>query len=598
MRAYFTGLVVAGVLATHLSAQDAQVWVQIEAQPTLAEAQERLRDYSRNLSNVNGFTLESGWHAVALGPYSPDDAAQLLRTLRRDGLIPRDSFVALGGNFARQIWPIGGSAVRPVQPIAPLPEAETALVAPEPEAPGVVAESEPETPAIVAEPEPIVEPDETPREARQSERLLSRPDREALQVALKWAGTYTAAIDGSFGRGTRGAMALWQEQNGYEPTGVLTTLQRAALLEAYNAVLDGMGLANLRDDAAGIEMTLPLGVVEFARYEPPFVQYDATGDIGARVLLISQAGDQDTLFGLYDIMQTLEIVPLDGPRERKNASFELQGENDEIVSYTQAELRNGQIKGFTLIWPAGDEERRTRILDEMKASFQSVEGVLDPGLGDAGAGQAPDLVAGLEIRKPVSVRSGFYVSDDGAVVTSGDDLGSCARITLDELYEAKLAATDAASNVAVLTPSEPLSPAQVAAFQQSVPRLQSDVAVAGYPYGGALGAPTLTFGKLADIRGLNGEEALDRLALSTLPGDAGGPVIDGAGTVLGMLLPRPEGDRQLPAEVSFSADAAAIKIVLDQAGVSYSATDAVAVKAPEDLTEIGMGMTVLVSCWD
>ena len=591
MRGYFTGLVVAGIFATQVVAQDVQVWVQIEAQPTLAEAQERLRDYASALPNVNGFTLESGWHAVALGPYAPDDAAQLLRTLRRDGLIPRDSFVALGNNFARQIWPIGGAAVRPVQPIAPLPEPETDIVAPAPDL-------APDAPVVIAEPEPVIVPDESPREARQSEQPLSRPDREAWQIALKWAGTYTAAIDGSFGRGTRSAMALWQEQNGFEPTGVLTTRQRAALLGAYNAVLDGMGLTNIREEAAGIEMTLPMGVVDFARYEPPFVQYNATGELEAQLLLISQAGDQDTLFGLYDIMQTLEIVPLDGPRERRNSSFELQGEDEDIVSYTQAELRNGRIKGFTLIWPAGDEDRRTRILDEMKASFQPIEGVLDPALGDAGAGQAPDLVAGLEIRKPVSVRSGFYVSSDGAVVTSGADLGACARITLDELYEAEVAVNDAQSNVAVLTPSEPLAPAQVAAFQQGVPRLQSDVAVAGYPYGGALGAPTLTFGKLADIRGLNGEETLDRLALSSLPGDAGGPVIDGAGTVLGMLLPRPTGDRQLPAEVSFSADASAIKGVLEKAGISYAASDAIAVKAPEDLTKIGMGMTVLVSCWD
>ena len=591
MRGYFTGLVVAGIFATQVVAQDVQVWVQIEAQPTLAEAQERLRDYASALPNVNGFTLESGWHAVALGPYAPDDAAQLLRTLRRDGLIPRDSFVALGNNFARQIWPIGGAAVRPVQPIAPLPEPETDIVAPAPDL-------APDAPVVIAEPEPVIVPDESPREARQSEQLLSRPDREALQIALKWAGTYTAASDGAFGRGTRGAMARWQEQSGFEPTGVLTTRQRAALLGAYNAVLDGMGLANIREEAAGIEMALPMGVVDFARYEPPFVQYNATGELEAQVLLISQAGDQDTLFGLYDIMQTLEIVPLDGPRERRNSSFELQGENEDIVSYTQAELRNGRIKGFTLIWPAGDEDRRTRILDEMKASFQPIEGVLDPALGDAGAGQAPDLVAGLEIRKPVSVRSGFYVSSDGAVVTSGADLGACARITLDELYEAEVAVNDAQSNVAVLTPSEPLAPAQVATFQQGVPRLQSDVAVAGYPYGGALGAPTLTFGKLADIRGLNGEETLDRLALSSLPGDAGGPVIDGAGTVLGMLLPRPTGDRQLPAEVSFSADASAIKGVLEEAGISYAASDAIAVKAPEDLTKLGMGMTVLVSCWD
>ena len=37
---------------------------------------------------------------------------------------------------------------------------------------------------------------------------------------------------------------------------------------------------------------------------------------GVRVLLISQSGDQGTLFGLYDIMQTLEIVPMEGPRDR------------------------------------------------------------------------------------------------------------------------------------------------------------------------------------------------------------------------------------------------------------------------------------------
>ena len=590
MRAYFTGLFVAGVLAAQASAQDAQVWVQIEAQPTLFEAQERLRDYARSLPNVNGFTLDSGWHAVALGPYSPAEAGLLLRTLRRDGLIPRDSFVAVGGNFSRQIWPIGGGMIQPLQPLVPAPTDETAQPLADP-APVVTAEPEPI-------PEPIAEPDETPQQARQSERLLSRPDREALQVALKWAGTYNAAIDGSFGRGTRAAMGLWQDQNGFEPTGILTTKQRVALLSAYNAVLDGMGLAEVRDDAAGIAMALPMGVVEFARYEPPFVQYDASDDIPARVLLISQPGDQNTLFGLYDIMETLEIVPLDGPRERRNSSFTLEGANEDIVSYTQAELRNGQIKGFTLIWPAGDEERRSRILDEMKASFQPFEGILDPALGDPGADQAPDLMAGLEIRKPVSMRSGFYVTPQGTVVTSADGLGSCARITLDDLYEVGLEASDTDTNVAVLTPTEPLAPAEVASFQQSVPRLQTEVAVAGYPYGGALGAPTLTFGRLADIRGLNGEETLNRLALSSLPGDAGGPVIDSAGTVLGMLLPRPAGDRQLPAEVSFSADAKTIKSVLDGAGIIYSASDAVEVKAPEDLTEIGMGMTVLVSCWD
>lgn len=576
LRATISGLVLAVGLATQVAAQQAQVWVQIEAQPTLAEAQERLRDYSRSLRDVNGFTLRSGWHAVALGPYTPAEAGFLLRTLRRDGLIPGDSFVALGNEFQQRIWPIGGGAIQPVEPSEPTLREETVQPAPA----------------------PVAVPDETPQQARQSERLLSRAEREALQVALQWAGTYNAAIDGSFGRGTRTAMALWQERNGYEPTGILTTAQRAALLGAYNAVLEGMDLRNVVDSTAGISMTLPLGVVEFARYDPPFAQYDATGDIPARVLLISQEGTQDTLYGLYDVMQTLEIVPLDGPRQRRGASFTLEGANDEIVSYTQAELRNGRIKGFTLVWPAGDEERRTRILDEMKASFQTTRDVLDPSLGGGGADQAPDLISGLEVRQPVFVRSGFYVNAQGAVVTSAEGFEGCVRILLDELYEASLAARDTDANIAVLVPTEPLAPSQVALFQREKPRLQSEVAVAGYSYGGALGAPSLTFGTLADIRGLNGEEALDRLALASLPGDAGGPVMDSAGAVLGMLLPRPTGDRQLPAEVSFSADATAIQAVLEEAGVSYVASDATDPKDPEDLTEIGTGMTVLVSCLD
>ena len=62
---------------------------------------------------------------------------------------------------------------------------------------------------------------------------------------------------------------------------------------------------------------MPTAAVAFDKYESPFAHYGSTNEIGAQLYLISQPGDQSTLFGLYDIMQTLEIVPLDGPRERK-----------------------------------------------------------------------------------------------------------------------------------------------------------------------------------------------------------------------------------------------------------------------------------------
>lgn len=343
-------------------------------------------------------------------------------------------------------------------------------------------------------------------------------------------------------------------------------------------------------------MSMPTGVVKFDKYESPFAHYDASDALGAKVLLISQTGDQNTLFGLYDIMQTLEIVPKDGPRSRGDTAFTLVGENADIISHTEVSLQGGEVKGFTLIWPAGDEERRTRLLAEMKASYSRIEGVLDPAAGSDEA-QSIDLVSGLEIRRPKLSRSGFFIDNSGTVVTSLATVQNCTSITVEGDVEADIIASDAVLGIAVLRPRSALVPAAVAIFQQSAPRLQSQIAVAGYSYEGVLGAPSMTFGVLADLRGLRGEEQLKRLALAALPGDVGGPVFDAGGAVLGMLLPEDTSGRKLPEDVSFSANGSAIQQVLNAASLSSQATDILGHIAPEDLTITATDMTVLVSCW-
>ncbi|CUH65625.1 His-Xaa-Ser repeat protein HxsA [Thalassovita gelatinovora] len=558
-------------------AQQDLVWVQIEAQPNLNTAQDRIRDYSSSLEDVNGFEMPGGWYAIALGPYARDDAEQVLAVLRAEGKIPRDAYIAFTNAYRQQFWPVGSEMMAQVSPVTP--QGQT-------------------TPTEMVEPQPVVQqdPDETPAQARRSEAELSKDERMQLQVMLQWAGFYDSAIDGAFGRGTRRSMGDWQAAYGYDATGVLTTRQRAELERQYYAVLEGMDLQLVRDTEARIEMRLPLGVVKFSKYEAPFAHYDATGDIDAKVLLISQAGDQKTLFGLYDIMQTLEIVPLNGPRERDKDSFVLIGENAKLISHTQASLKDGHIKGFTLIWPAGDEERRKRILGLMQESFSRMDGVMSPAVGGTSE-QSVDLLSGLEIRKPRLSRSGFFVDAKGTVVTTSEAVQNCTRITLEHGIEAEVIGRDDALGVAVLKPSVALAPAQVAALQIAAPRLQSDVAVSGYSYGGVLGAPTLTFGTLADLRGLSGEEDLARLALSALPGDVGGPVFDAGGAVMGMLLPKPAGGKQLPDDVSFALDAGAINGMLADLGLTPVATDTLGLMAPEDLTKQAGSMTVLVNCW-
>lgn len=548
-------------------------WVQIEAHPTLSQAEDRARAYAPRLENVNGFRLSSGWYAIALGPYAPPIAEGELARLRGDRLIPNDSFLADGDAFRDQFWPLGvQSGIR--SPIAAPTEQAT------------------ETAAAL----PLTPADESPAEARAAERYLTRSEREEVQSALLATGFYDSRIDGAFGPGTRRAMGSWQAAFGHDATGILTTKQRLELVEGYRAVVASLGLAPVFDAEAGIEIVLPMAAVRFSGYDAPFAQYKGEK---AEAFLISQSGDADTLRGLYDVLQTLEIVPLEGPREFGRGRFAITGANDTIDTHIEAVLTTDGVKGFALIWPAGESLNRRLALEAMRASFSPVSGIVLPDTAGNQDVQRPDLLAGLQIRQPSISVSGFYVGSDGTVLTSAESVGSCAKITLDGDVDVTLSAVDSDLGLALLKPEGRLVPIGVGRLKAETPRLQSEIAVTGYSYGGVLGAPTISFGTLADVRGLNGEDALARLALSAQPGDAGGPVLDSGGAILGMLLPKGgQDDRSLPDDVHFATDAGAIAAFLSEHGIALTNAKPADSLPPEDLAMIGADMTVLVECWN
>ena len=577
-----------GAALTSTTAALADYWIQIEAQPTLTSATEAARSYARGLPNVVGFDIPGKWLAIALGPYASEaDADRARRLLRSEGLIPGDSYLTDGSTYRAPFYPVGANLAA-LTPSAPPAEAPAAP-APNSEAPTAANPYSGEDSG-----NGIVLPDETLSEARKSERTLDSDARKALQVALKFAGFYTSTIDGAYGPGTRRAMAAWQTANGYEATGVLTTLQRAETLAAYQDVVDSLALAPTVDETAGVEITLPLGLVSFDSYAPPFAKYAAKDGSGVEVLLISQSGDEATLGGLYEIMQTLEIVPTEGPRSRKNKSFSLTGSDQNIVSHTEARLVDGAVKGWTLIWPQGDEARRQMALEAMRASFSPTDAVLPDAYGD-GAEQDIDLLAGLEIRRADKAGTGFFVDGKGAVLTSAALVEGCTQLTLDDTYSARVTAQE--NGLALLTPDAAIAPQAVAAFDSRLPRLQSEIAVSGFAYEGRLGAPSLNYGLMAEHRGLEGEEDILRLTMVTLPGEAGGPVFNGEGAVIGMLAARAESARNLPENVSFAYDMEKIATFLSSNGVAVTAAEAAEKKSDAQLIDLGQSLTTLVSCW-
>jgi len=577
-------------------AQD-RVFIQIESNSTLSAAESRARAYAQLLTDVTAFRARTGLYAIALGPYERADAQAMLRDLRARGLVPRDSFLIDGAPYVAQVFPVVGTPLATAAPIAPPTPIEVTSPAALPPPPEAAPEPAPTEAAPAPTPEPT--PEETLAQARQSESQLDRAGRDGLQVALQWFGYYRGGIDGAFGPGTRNAMSAWQQEQGFAPTGVLTTAQRAQLLEGYQGEVAALGMEPLRDTRAGIEIDLPLGLVAFEGYNFPFARYAPAQDSGVQVLLISQPGGRDTLFGLYEIMQTLDIVPLTGERARQNDRFVLTGQSDRLRSHSEARLVGGAVKGFTLVWPPEQDARIARVLPMMQASFRAIDGVLDPGAVPDTAAESPDLIAGLSIRKPARVRSGFYIDAGGHVLTTTDAVaGSCSSIQIDAAYPAEILHQDAALGLAVLRPLQRLAPMAFAEMATGPARLRADIAVAGYPFDGALGSASMAFGTLADLQGIQGEPMIQRLSVATAESEAGGPVFDATGAVLGMVLPGMAAGRMLPDGVSLALRADLWGDALAQAGIRPVLSSRTELLNRDRLARLGADMTVTVTCWN
>ena len=574
-------------------ATEEQAWIQIESYPSEATAKARAEAYAAEFPDVTVFKGRS-WHAIVLGPYSPEAAAGRLAELRRSAQVPGDAFVTDGAGFTGVLEDLAVAEAVEREPIATeAPVAETV----EPAAVAVeTAAPEPVEPAPLA-----IEPDETLREARASESELSRDERMTLQEALTWYGFYTSGIDGAFGQGTRTSMSAWQEASGFEPTGVLTTRQRATLVTNHAADLAEFGFESVTEAEAGIEITLPLSLVAFDHYEPPFVHFAEKDGSGLRVLLISEPGGQEALAGLYDILQTLEAVPETGERSLGETSFTIRAASSTVESLAFAETRDGMVKGYLAVWNPADAARMERILPVLQSSFRAVGGkALDPGLVPMEEAALSGMLSGLELRKPARVASGVFVDDIGHVATALANVAGCAKVTIGAETAAEVVAEDAVAGLALLTPKAALAPRAVARLATASPRSGAEISVAGFSFGDRLPAAVLTFGTFEAAAGMMGEPGQARLLAPVMAGDMGGPVLDSGGGVLGVLIPVPaDAGRQLPEGMALAADAASLGALVQGAGLVMTAGPAASgtPATPDALNAAALGMTVQVSCW-
>lgn len=185
--------------------------------------------------------------------------------------------------------------------------------------------------------------------------------------------------------------------------------------------------------------------------------------------------------------------------------------------------------------------------------------------------------------QPKGFAAGFLASSDGLVVTSAHALQGATQLKValadGRVYPAVIAGADVAHGIAVLRAVGAPTDLPAMSFATAAAK-PGDLAVAvGAP---PFGAVSITSGTISSVgrslsipsTGPPAAEVLDAMTLDATPDpqDDGGPLLDAAGRVLGVVVAVPQ-DPSLPGMVALSGrDAAALVDRLSHGGTSQRPT--------------------------
>jgi serine protease Do len=200
--------------------------------------------------------------------------------------------------------------------------------------------------------------------------------------------------------------------------------------------------------------------------------------------------------------------------------------------------------------------------------------------------------------------TGLFVTADGHFVTNEHVIDSCSAITAradnQPARTATLLASDKHNDLALLK-IEQAAPA-VAELRFGI-RLGEPIAVFGYPLSSILATSgNFTLGNVTALAGMGDDARHLQLSAPVQPGNAGGPRLDEAGNVVGVVTYKLNAIRSasvtgdIPQNVNFAVKSTALSNFLDVNRISYRSVSAGQPMKPADLAEKARTVSVHVEC--
>ncbi len=218
----------------------------------------------------------------------------------------------------------------------------------------------------------------------------------------------------------------------------------------------------------------------------------------------------------------------------------------------------------------------------------------------------PELQTPIETPEKVSTGTGFFIDDDGRILTNRHVVRGCETvrvthsgrtITSDFIQPATL------QDLALIEAD--IQPRAVAIFRSGRGIRPGDTVYAyGFPLQGILASdPGITAGNVSNLAGIGDDRSLLQITAPIQAGNSGGPLLDETGNVVGIVVGKLDsvviatltGD--IPQNVNFAINATEARKFLDSYGIDYRTAPSEQEIEAADIAASARHFTVLVECW-
>jgi S1-C subfamily serine protease len=188
----------------------------------------------------------------------------------------------------------------------------------------------------------------------------------------------------------------------------------------------------------------------------------------------------------------------------------------------------------------------------------------------------------------------------GQFVTSHHVINGCNWLTVDGKLGGRLLASDQTRDLALVSISNDSGP--IASIRTTRIQLNESITAAGFPLEGAFSGIAITNGTISRLSGLRGDTGEVQISAPVQPGNSGGPLLDTAGTVIGVVSSKlnalkmagVSGD--IPQNVNFAINGSSLRSFLDAKNVNYKEAG-----NEQELTGVQIAVrasafTVLIEC--